>query len=158
MFLGGGCTGYFVLGYFLFNTEINIYIRKIIYFFGVFGAILTLTLTNKASLLQGALVTEYYGVTRVNNLLMALALFVWFKYNCNGESSMKIRNISKYCLGIYLVHAMFLSILPTPKPESLTNVVSILLAVPAIALTVFLLSIAVSFILNHIPKINKYIV
>ena len=67
-----------------------------------------------------------------------------------------ILEISKYSFGIYLSHLLIMNLLKTLGLNTLSF--NPILSVPIISIIVFIISLIVSFILNKIPKVNRYIV
>lgn len=149
-----GYTSYFLLGYYLKEHDISKNRRKIIYALGIFGFIFTVLMTRITSLRYGIANISYYNELYLNVFLQALAVFVFAKYNF--KTNKFINNIAKSCFGIYLVHMIFLN-----KLEEFglnTGSFNALISIPAISILVFILSLIVSWILNKIPILKKYIV
>lgn len=150
---------YFVFGYYLSNLNIKKKERVVIYILGIVGFVLTIGLTLLITLKNQEVNEFYYNFFAVNVFLEAYGLFVFFKYcKFKNEKLNKIaEEVSKYCFGIYLVHALVI--------EKLASVFGInsmsfnpFISVPSIAILVFIISCLISMILNHIPIIKKYCV
>ena len=154
-----GYPAYYVLGYYLSRTELSVGVRRAIYLAGIAGFVLTGALTAAVSLRSGVALENYYGYFSVNILLMAAAVFTWFKYNMNkaGRYAPLMAKLAGYSYGAYLVHALVIKELR--KQFGLTTMsfqpVAALLLITAI---VFVVSFAVSAVLNHIPVVKKYCV
>ena len=153
-----GFTAYFVLGYVLSKINLSQTKRIYIYVLGLFGFLFTIVATLYASY-QNAKHVAYNGNFTVNVLLESIAVFTAFKYmDYKNEKINKIAaQLAKYSYGAYLVHALIIE-----KLEAVfhINTVSFYpgLSVPLLGCVVFLVSYAISFILNQIPVVNKYIV
>ena len=151
---------YFVLGYYIYITDFNKYIRWIIYFLGVLGFIATAYYTYRDSVSTGNLVL-YYNNLSINVFLEAVAVFTFAKYNINvafkRESVNKlVRLISKYSFGVYLIHIIILDILRKDGFWSLT--LNPVISVPIVSLSILMISLIISAVINNIPIIKKYIV
>lgn len=158
-----GYIFYFVLGYYLSKTDISKRTRCIIYILSILGFVSTIFGTSFISIYanepKDILVL---GNFNVNIMLQSLGVFVFMKYNVDSihiSDKMKsiIGKLSKYSFGAYLVHAMVL--------EQLRNIFGLdtlsfnpVLSILVIMLIVSVVSFLVSWICNHIPVLNKYIV
>lgn len=157
-----GFVGYFVGGYVLAEKEISPRLRKMIYALGVLGFAATVLLTAFVSLHQKEATTLFYNNHSINVMLESVGVFVFARYVI-GKRRMSKRfrkaaaALSKYTLGAYLVHIMVLSHLDTYLGIH-TLSFHPFLSVPLIALLVGVISFGISFVLNHIPGIKRYIV
>ena len=149
-----GFTSYFILGFYLNKTEINI----LIYILGVIGLVSTILLNLAASKNAGKSLETFYSAYSINVILMAIAVFVWFKYNAKGNDKLNkiIVKLSKYSFGAFLVHIFILKVLHTFGIQS-TNFHPVL-SVPSITIFTAIASYLISLVLNKIPVIKKYIV
>lgn len=153
-----GFATYFILGFYLNKTEINKKNRMIIYALGIIGLALTILLNLLASKNADKSSEAFYSTTSVNVLLMAIAVFVWFKYNANGNDKLNkiIIKLSKYSFGAFLVHIFILKVLHSFGIQSTSF--HPVLSVPTITIATTIASYLISLILNKIPVIKKYIV
>lgn len=151
-----GYASYFILGYYLNNTDIKKSLRILIYVLGILSFVSVVLLNSLASVKTQSTVGVFSGDFSLNTLLEAAALFLAFKYG-KCRSSRPVTYLSKCCFGAYLVHALVIE--QTVKLTGL-NTLSFypLLSVPVISLIVFIVSFSVSALINRIPFINKYIV
>lgn len=150
-----GYTGYFVLGYYLSKIELSKKARRIIYFLGIIGLLLTIGLTIFSSNIYSVWIQKYYDNCTVNVLLEAIAIFVFFKYNFVENKA--IQNISKCTFGIYLVHVLIIEKFGKIFMFNVSNFNPIF-SVPVVCTIVFGTSLLISFILNKVPILKKYIV
>lgn len=154
-----GYTGYFVLGYYLNKTAFSAKQRAVIYILGIVGFVSTIVLNAAASAKAHEPLTRYYGEFCVNVLLESVAVFTFFKYKKRSIEKLHpvVYKLSEYSFGAFLVHALVIEQL---NDRFGLNTLSFdpLLSVISIGIIVFLVSFAVSLILNHIPVIKKYIV
>ncbi len=153
-----GFVSYFILGFYLNKTEISKKHRTIIYILGVIGLILTIWLNLLASENAGKSLEVFYSATSINVLLMSMAIFVWFKYNVKGNDKFNkvIIKLSKYSFGAFLVNIFILQVLHAFGIQ--TTSFHPVLSVPAITIFTAIASYLISFVLNKIPVIKKYIV
>ena len=153
-----GYSFYFVLGYYLSNKEFTKKQRGALYLSGVSGFIITVLLTALASRKTGSAVETYYLNFNVNVLFEAVAVFVLFKQMNfkNKKINRLMFNFSKYSFGAYLVHIFVISLLIAVGIN--TSIVNPLLSVPLVSFIVIVASFLISFIINKIPFINKWVV
>ncbi len=153
-----GLVPYFILGHYLNKNEIKKSLRLVIYILGVVGFAATVLLNLFASKNAGKSLEVFYGGSTLNVLLMSAAMFVWFRYNAKGTGLLNkiIVPLSKYSFGAFLAHIFVLKVLSALgiQPTSFSPVLS----VPVITIVTTIASYLISFILNKIPVIKKYIV
>ena len=151
-----GFSGYFVLGYVLSNAEISPKAERVIYLAGIVSTIAAIFLTSWASRFIGKTSFAFFGSLTVNVLLQTTALFVFFVKHCERESKI-IRKLSQYAFGAYLVHWKVQPLLYNRLGITQT-MFHPLIAVPFTTAMVFLVSFAISAVVNHIPVLKKYVV
>ena len=150
-----GFTGYFLLGHFL-NTEIiSRKAERLIYAAGIIGAIMCIVLSSLVSLATGVPTEMFYRELMVTTMFQAIALFVFFRERLNFPARF-IRTLSQYSFGAYLVHPEVIEILREFGLNTLTF--SPIISIPVIVAIVFVISFAISAILNQIPVLKKFIV
>lgn len=101
----------------------------------------------------------YYDNFSVNVMLEAICIHTLFKYHKfkNEKLNSFVFIISGYTFGSYLIHPFFeekLSLHLNFNTLSFNSVAS----VPIVSAVVFICSLFVSIVLNHIPIIKKYCV
>lgn len=153
-----GYAGYFVAGYVLSQTELSPKLRRIFYALGILGLLATVGLTILASYRSAFATGTYYDYFSLNVALMAAALFVRFKYGVNGSvrAEKTVLCLSKYSFGAYLVHVLMIDVVKFIGLN--TSSFNAFLSVPVMTLIVAAVSFAVSFVLNQIPVVKKYLV
>lgn len=151
-----GFTGYFVLGHYLYNTDIPKKTRRLLYVLSLCGFAATAGFTAALSQAQGRANDMLYTLFSLNVFLECPGVFVFFKYR-GGKAGRAAAVLSKCSFGVYLVHLMVL--------EFLANVLGLntlsftpLLSVPVISLIVCAVSCGISCALGRIPKLGRYIV
>lgn len=155
-----GYTGYFVLGYYLNNIEINLKAERIIYALAVIGFASTILLTAYFSRKTGTADTGFYNNMRVNVLLESIGIFTFFKCRIskiNVKHKERLTFLSKCSFGCYLVHTLVLQSLSRYYGIN-TKSLPASISVVVIAAVVFILSYFISIILNRIPFVKKYFV
>ena len=157
-----GYIPYFILGYYLSKADISPEMRYIIYVLGILGFACTILSASYISIYMNEPNAVMYGDFTVNVMLQSLGMFVFFKYNVgplkvSRKMQTVITRLSKYSFGAYLVHVMVI--------EQLNNIFGLntmsfnpILSVIVITLITCVISYAISYICNHIPLLNKYIV
>jgi len=156
-----GYVGYFIGGYYLETYTICNRVRNVIYSLGILGIISTIVLTYNISMMQGKANGILYGYFAPNVMFVSVAVFIFFKYEISkikfNRRSLKIINTLSSCtFGVYLVHDFFNIILSKNGLNTMTFYP--IISVPSIAILIFILSFAVSYIISKIPILNKYII
>ena len=147
-------TCYFLLGCLLNKSRLQTKTELMIYAAGIAGFAATVLMSLYASRFRSE-GFDFYGSSTVNVMLEAVAVFVFFRQRLNFPSRL-IRTLSQYSFGAYLVHALIIETLKYLGLNTLTF--SPVISVPAISLLVFVISFAVSAVLNHVPVLRRYIV
>ncbi len=168
-FIGGtrlylvlGYSFSFVLGYYLHTKEFNKKERIIVYVLGVVGGLITLIGSTWVSISTQTHSQMFFDRLSINVLLMAVAVFVFAKYNFSkikfGAKGQKfVQGLSKATFGSYLIHAAILDFINT-KLNIDGTFINPIIGVPLLTIGVFAVSIGVSWVLNKIPIVNKYLV
>lgn len=157
-----GFSTYFVLGFYLRSRPIGRRAMTAILLLGIAGFVSTALLSRLALQHTDEADAVFHSSNSVNVFLEALSVFVGcralFQNRTFGKKTgAVIQALSKYSFGAYLVHVMIITIL---NRFVHLNTLSFdpLLSVPVISIIVFILSFAVSAVINHIPVLNKTIV
>lgn len=157
-----GYSGYFLLGHLLHRTELSKRAEVLICILGVFGAVLTVLLTTVASASRPYPTTVFYSNFSVNVLLTATAIFVFAKRRLNKTLSSDhagrlLSCLSKCSFGVYLIHPFLIETL-SKLLHVTTLSFSPFLSVPVLSAAVFLVSVLLSWVMNQIPFIKKWLV
>lgn len=104
---------------------------------------------------------NFYGHNTLNVLAESVGVFMFIRGVAENHHFKKktvkiLAEISKYCFGVYLFHICVLNMLT--DIGFTTESFDPLLAVPVKSVIIFVVSLGVSAILNHIPIIKKYAV
>ncbi len=162
LYTAHGYVFYFFLGHFLHTRELTRVQRIICVVLGFISTIGIITLTYVASVKKGKLDETFYNYTTFLVFLQAQGVFVLFKnadkLNFSEKVTGFIQSLSKYTFGCYLIHMFFIMIYKEYIVENAVYPPLAYITLPLLAVVVFILSMAVSALLNHIPFIKKYIV
>ena len=157
-----GFVLYFVAGWYFSRVELSKKTRWVIYGLGIAGFVATVFTTYALSLEKGTPDTTYYTHFKINILLETLFVFVFAKYELSRIKLCKrgqkvVLALSKYSFGVYMVHMLVRNIFAKLLHFSSLTFHPIL-AVPAVTLVVFAGSLGISWVMNHIPVMKKYLV
>lgn len=157
-----GYVFYFVLGFYLYKYDIKVIFRKIIYVLGVVGFFLTYVLTEIYSNIIGEASVLFYLNSSINVLLMSICIFIFGKYVLSKivlseKGNMMLLKISNLTYGMYLVHVLIMDFLSDVLGLN-TLTFNPLISIIIISLLVTIISYCVSFVMNCIPFLKKYVV
>ncbi|WP_128331222.1 acyltransferase [Apibacter sp. HY039] len=146
--------GFFVLGYFLFTTKLNINNRnKIILFFVYFFSCLLISLDTYLSSVKNGVLTENY---KPWDIIQAISIFIIFKtVSFFNKKNRFLSFISKYSYGIYLIHVLMIDI--SAKIGLAHYTFNPYLSIPATFLFTLFLSVLILWIIDRLP-LGKYVV
>lgn len=156
-----GCTSYFVLGHYLAAYAVPRRFERVIYILGGVSLVLTVVATAILSVPDGAGNTTWFGNLLPNTYFTAAAVFLMFRRYANAAPKTAlcgsvIVTVSRLTFGIYLVHDFFIKLLAGIGLTA--DAFAPVIAVPLVALAVFALSLAASWLLAQIPVVNRYLV
>lgn len=152
--------GYFLLGYLLFTKSFVKWQRFLIYGLGLLSFLITFfgtyIFTKKY---DGNFFGNFYEYNSPNVLIMAIAIFILFKYACNFKmkNTKVLAKISSLTFGVYLIHPFFLFFFSWSKYLNFLFEDHLLITIPFISIVVFILSIISSLIISKIPILKKVI-
>lgn len=156
-----GFSGYFVLGYVLSTKELSKKIRITSYVLGTAGFAATVALTYVYSKRNGVRCDYFYETLSVNSFCMASGIFVFAKYHMpelkNGVVRKCLLLLSECTFGIYLSHLLVMELLKTEIGLH-TLKINPIISVPGLTGVIFIICFVISFVLNRIPVIKKYLV
>lgn len=155
-----GYSSYFILGHVIHNTELSKNQVRGIYFTGVLGLLFTIVASAYVSIRQEA-PYHFYGNFTVNTLLVAIAVFTFGKTYLNGMlrpcgKTNLLMYLSKCSFGVYLIHLLVLDtfrVFLKLTPQSFNP----FLSVPVISLLVYCISFLLSYVLNKVPFVNRWL-
>jgi surface polysaccharide O-acyltransferase-like enzyme len=155
-------SGYFVAGYVLSKLELQKRWRVLIYGAGVLGWLFTLGVPFVYGKYAGHSTVIVMGYEYLNVALQAVALFVFGKYELQRIAfSQKVINwlggASKGSFGVYLTHVLVLELILRFFGDTLAAV-PVALWIPCMTVLVLLISSGISWLLNRMPVVKKYLV
>ena len=128
--------------------------EKGIYILGVLGLLFTIISTHLMSQTNQVAYKGFYNNFCFGVVFEAMAIFTFFKYR-----SLKMEKIplfiAKYSFGIYLVHVFVIDQLKSIGLH--TKMCPAILSVPVMIVLVFMISLVISYLLNHIRFLAKYL-
>jgi len=147
-----GFTIYYVLGYFVFNSRINKKNIYILYILGIVFTAFTIAGTKWYSIYTMENNDIFYSFLSVNVFFQSLSIFVFFKeiiskikFTSFWENLIKA--LSKYSLGIYLIHDFFLILFLQFNINCLSF--NPLFSIPLLSIVIFALSYFSIFLLSN---------
>ena len=153
-----GYSGYFVLGYYLDQYEIERDKRKVLYIAGVISVIANIVLGNWLSLRSNTPKADIYDSFGLFTCLVVMALFVACRSISMKESD-KVCKMLKFVadatLGIYLLHIGVMDFLNGYGVNSM--MVHPLIGIPLLAAASFLICLIIAKVLQKIPAVGRYI-
>lgn len=155
-----GYTFYFLLGYVLHNKQLSKKICLLIYIIGIGGLLFTIFGTLVLSRLTNKPNDYLFDYLSPNVMMLSIAVFCFAKHHLKSErisNSVFVRKMSKATFGIYLIHALVIAILSKCFNFD-TTTFSPIISIPVITILVFVISSIISWLLNLIPGVKKYLV
>lgn len=154
-------SGYYVLGYYLHNYEIKKPTRISIYILAILGTIGMALVTIYTSFESDQNVTKYLGYLLPMTAIQSIAVFFFiqkvFKHlNPSKKMQKTIYTLSKISFGVYLSHLIIIKVIKEIFISHFSMPTYILFGL-LIVLTL-IISPLLSYLLNKIPGLKKYIV
>lgn len=162
-----GYVSYFILGFYLNKINIDGKMKRLIYFGGIIGFLLTPVLTLQISWLKQMPDETFYDYFALNVLLESIAVFVfvknnYYKLNITGIRKRLVEKLSKFTFGVYLVHVLVIDNLVINyldfeiKKNGWESYP--LITIPLITFLVAIISFGISALLNRISLLKNHIV
>ena len=152
-----GYVPYYVIGYFLHETEINLRQRKIIYCLGIIGFICSVGLTMVFPIITGVETTIFYEYNTTFVFFETIALFVFVKNLMKTKHCRKkVLLISENSFGVYLIHIFVIKILSSIGFNN--DLFTPVLMVPTTVLTTLLISFGIVWLLRKNRIVSKYFI
>ena len=156
-----GYSGYFLMGHYLKTYSLSSQTKMVIYIMGGVSFIAVPVLIYYESLINGHPVSTYFDFLNPFIMIEAISLFVFVTTFTHVLSHTKMVKIivllSKYSLGIYLVHILIMG-----KVNYLCGMDSssfnLIIFIPIFSLLVFTLSLLFSMIVSKIPYLRKIMI
>lgn len=154
-----GFSFYYVLGYYLSVRSFSQKMKVIIYIGALAGTMGMCILTWWASVATGAPYTGFLDEMSLTTMLQSVGIFLLIKnvkWKMSDKVQKTLRVLSKWSFGIYLVHELVIKTLE--KWGFTLEICHPAISVPFVAVTVFVISMMISMILNQMPFFKKYII
>ncbi len=150
-------SGYFCLGYYLAKYDIKKSLRILIYFLGGLSIVSFAAITYRLSAEEGKLVADFLENTKPMTVLVPASVFLLAKNVFRKQTTPKaIAFIAKASFGVYLCHGIVFKAIT--QASLLPNDIRTVYRIVITTAVTYLISLAVSAILNSIPFVKKYIV
>ena len=156
----GEFSCYFLWGNWLSRHSLPTLARRLIYICGIIAAVGTAVLNGLAGYHFNVAGTWMYPNMSPNVLMMATAVFVFCQYHFQGRMlpdtwKSRIGLVGRLSFGIYLVHIFFLEHLQwIGLPHFFCHPLA---SIPITTMVAFCSSLAVVYVLDKIPVLNKYV-
>ncbi|MGM9795265.1 MAG: acyltransferase [Candidatus Aphodosoma sp.] len=154
-------VGFFILGHYLYSeVKLTKKQRCLIYSLGIFSLACMSLGTYGISVVFGKKLYYFIENLSVFNVLVSVALFVFFRYfdveSCLilSKSKSVIGKLSNLTLGVYLIHIIILNIQYYYFPDDYYSIWNACLAIPAIWVVTTIVCFFISFVLSKIPGLK----
>ena len=152
---------YFVAGYYFSANQISNKFKIVIFVLGIASILFTIFMNSYLSVQAGIGVETLYSYLLPNTAFFTLAVFMFFKLVFEKKQFSKkltqtILLFSKCSFGIYLVHVFVLIFFNEIGFD--TFMYYSIISIPVVSVSIFFVSFLLSYLVNKIPILNKYIV
>ena len=152
---------YYVAGYYFSINQISCRNKLIIYILGIVSIIFTIFTNSYLSIQAGAGFEALYDYLYPNTALFTLAVFIFFRSffeerQFSDKATRAVLLFSKCSFGIYLAHVFVLIFFN--EIGFTTFIFNPIVSIPLVSISIFFASFLISFLLNKIPVIKRYIV
>lgn len=152
-------SGYLVLGWYLFHYRSSKQLR-IWVGLGIAAIAVNLTGSWLAAAAKGGYSSKFMGYKTLNTALIAAMIFVLARQygdTIHGRARAAILSISKYSLGIYLLHPIFLIPIRARLESAPLSLGHPALAIPALTLVTLVLAWSVTAMMARVPGVRKLV-
>lgn len=151
-----GNFGYFLLGYYLNETDIRKEARWLIYVMGLGSVGVTAFFTVRDCITSGTYVESWFSPASPNVLIMSTAIFICFKYCKVFEMAKRTliwEKLSGYTYFVYMFHMFVIEKL------NLIGITTVsfpaMISIPVLTIFTFIVSLLGAFVVDHIPIARK---
>lgn len=153
-----GYVGYFVLGHYLKNHILNKNLKISIFVLGIISMIIVFILTYHFSIHSAKPDITYFGNVNLFTLFEAMAIYLLFiRINVPTRYNDYIKNVSKKCFGIYLIHMLILKMVMGIISFNFSTY-NPFVFIPIFSIIVFVISYIIITILIKIPGFKKLVI
>ena len=153
-----GYSFYFILGYYLNETQLSKKQRTTICILGVIGTIASFALNALVTWKTQEPCSKYFGNFTVNVLLEAVCVHTLAKYTDHGSQKWNalLCKLSKLSFGAFLVHIFVMDAFVLIGLDTLRFWP--IISIPVISMLTALVSFGISWVLSKIPVINEWLI
>lgn len=153
--------GYYLLGYYIYNYDIQEKACKNIYFLAICSILITSIVSGYIAVTTGTLGALHQNIS-ITTFVEAIAIFLFFKKHLGRipftvKMQKGVLMISDLTLGVYVFHDIILTYFRHTGLLSTADF-NPLVSIPCIAAIIFLVSLCAVWILKHIPVVKKWMV
>lgn len=158
-------AAYMMVGSYLHQTVLKRKHRLALYMAGLLTTVLIIALTQWSFAnisWYPDYVFAFYDYDGLLVFVQSCAMFVLVKQIIEALQAKAfrkpalLRRLVKYTFGSYLVHVVVLELAGMPMSDAMGLPAA--LSIPLVSVVVFVISMGVSWVLNHIPLVNKWLV
>lgn len=148
---------YYLAGFYFSKFTIQKRTRILLYISSLFSLGISIFGSTYLSLLRNVPDEYFFGNFRPTNLIIVLAIFVFFKAHFQDKvvENKFVTTLAVATLGIYIIHPVFLKLFYSLKFSLISP--TPWLNVPIAALFIFLLSFLCTFLLRKIPFLKNFL-
>ena len=143
-----GWLGCYLAGWYVMHFPMSNLEEDLIYVLGLAGLILTFT----GDLVFGGGHALWCSFEAPNVVLTALAVCTLFRYVVNDRAGRSSHSLGHFAMGIYFLHQLWFMVFTKYGLDF--SFMPAALAIPLMAVILFVLSIPIALILNLIPKLG----
>ncbi len=153
-------VGYFILGYYAVHIGFSSRTRRIIYFFGIVGCVLSAVCLTIVSRIKGVPVTGLVDSFSVFTFTYALAIFTFIVQTFKGKAcpntlSAVFSELGKDTFGVYLCHIALIE--RFGLLNDICKPLPVVLGLILYAIILFIIGALASAIFRRIPFVGRYI-
>ena len=151
-----GYIGYFLLGYYLFNNNLDKKKIQLSYRLGVLSVVIAIIGTVCISIMANKKIDMFFGYYMITTFFASIAVFNYFKYDVKAKFTKFIPFISECTMGIYIFHNLvkwsfeMLGVTVFIGPTFIT--------IPVFSILNIIICIIITVIIKKIPFIGKWLV
>lgn len=162
-----GYLAYFLVGHYIHKYGLSKLSKLLIYLGGAASFVFTVTETLSKTIENNAYYKAYTNYNSITVLIQTIFIFVLIKDICSKinfrkNSQKAISTLSKDTFAIYQIHPLVIMLLTKylgfTSTAALNTELSPIIAIPLLLVITYLVSEAISHILNKIPVIKNYLV
>lgn len=156
-----GYIGYYILGYYLSQYQLNKKTRYVSYILGILAIVVNIFATKYLKVNNFEKTLIFYDDLSMLSCLSAIAVFVGIKQIFENKEMKPytkeiIDRITKISFGVYLIHPMFIIFINALNIDIFR--IPIIISIPLATLIIYIISALCAEIISKIPLIGKKLV